>query len=69
LFDGGDHVLKANAAQVDSLITRFILRCAGVEVTDGVRAKAEAQLLPTAKEEKVELMKKGGDLGGSESVD
>ena len=69
LFDGDDHALTRNAQEAESMITQFILRCAGVEITDGLRQIVNAPVMAGSKEAKVELMKKGGDLKGSESVD
>ncbi|EMC91210.1 hypothetical protein BAUCODRAFT_127124 [Baudoinia panamericana UAMH 10762] len=69
LFDGDDHALTKNAVEAERLITEFIMRRAGVELSEEAVKKAGEQLLPASKEEKVELMKKGGDLKGPESVD
>jgi len=62
LFDGDDHALTRHAAESERLITGFIMRLANVDLTAGVMKVAEADLLPKGKSEKVDLMKKGGDL-------
>ncbi|KAK5124023.1 hypothetical protein LTR85_002220 [Meristemomyces frigidus] len=70
LFDGDDHALTRHAQEAETLITQFIMRCAGVDTNNSVTGKTvHAPLMAGSREEKIELMKKGGDLKGSESVD
>lgn len=66
LFDGDDHALTRNSLEAERLLGEFILRCAGlgaVRKDEGVLAEKLVD-----DEEKVELMRKGGDLR-NESVD
>jgi hypothetical protein len=66
MFDGDDHALTRNSLEAEQLIGGFILRCAGLDPqadADGLSEKL------VGNEEKVELMKKGGDLRGDESVE
>jgi pimeloyl-ACP methyl ester carboxylesterase len=66
LFDGDDHALTRNSLEAEQLIGGFILRCAGLDPqaeADGLSEKLVGD------EEKVELMKKGGDLRRNESAE
>ena len=66
LFEGDDHALTQNSLETEQLIGGFILRCAGVMVGDEAAEVLAEKLID--KEDKVELMKQGGDLRGSENV-
>lgn len=69
LFDGDDHALTKSAREAEMLITQFIMRCAGVEMDHNLTSRiVHASLMPDSKNEKIELMKKGGDLRSPESV-
>ncbi|KAK4546184.1 hypothetical protein LTR36_002321 [Oleoguttula mirabilis] len=70
LFNGDDHALTRHAQEAETLITQFIMRCAGVDMDSGLVSKTvHTPLMAGSREEKIELMKKGGDLKGNESVD
>lgn len=67
LFNGDDHALTRNSLEAEQLIGEFILRCVGLE-----RGKQDEGVLAeklVGDEEKVELMRKGGDLRRNESVE
>lgn len=66
LFDGDDHALTRHSLEAEQLIGGFILRCAGLEVKEEAKGVLAEKLV--ADEDKVELMKKGGDLRRNESV-
>lgn len=66
-FEGDDHALTGNSAEAERLIAEFILERAGVHVsTREMREVMDKTLV--GEEEKVELMKRGGDLRGEERV-
>ncbi|KAL9103374.1 MAG: hypothetical protein Q9163_001586 [Psora crenata] len=67
LFKGDDHALTRNSLQAEELLCEFIIRCAGQHVDDDEKAIIKDGLVPAG--DKVDLMHKGGDLRGSESVD
>jgi hypothetical protein len=66
LFDRDDHALTRNSLEAEQLIGGFILRCAGLDPQKDAEGLAEKLV---GDEEKVELMKKGGDLRRNESVE
>ncbi|EDU48979.1 Hydrolase of the alpha beta superfamily [Pyrenophora tritici-repentis] len=66
LFDGDDHALTRNALEAEQLIGGFILRCAGLDPHANAHGLSERLV---GDEERVELMRKGGDLRRNESVD
>jgi len=67
LFSGDDHGLTQNAEEAEEVLCRFILRCSGVR-DDALAATIESHLMAESKEEKLDLMRKGGDLRGEERV-
>ena len=67
LFDNDDHALTRNSLKAEELLCNFIIRCAKTTVSDDEKAILRERLVST--EDKVKLMKKGGDLRGEESVD
>ncbi|KAF3048082.1 hypothetical protein E8E12_010126 [Didymella heteroderae] len=67
LFPGDDHALTRNSLEAEQLIGRFILKCAGIEPERGDEDALAEKLVRDG--EKVELMKKGGDLRRNESVE
>jgi len=70
LFEGDDHALTKSSAEAESLLCEFVLRCADVRTDgDGVKGVVQAPLTVRSREEKVELMRKGGDLRGAENVE
>jgi len=66
LFDGDDHALTRNALEAEQLIGGFILRCAGLDAYANAHGLSETLV---GDEERVELMRKGGDLRRNESVE
>ncbi|KAK5938375.1 hypothetical protein PMZ80_009345 [Knufia obscura] len=68
MFEGDDHALSRNAKGVEEMMAGFIVECAGKRVGDGDESVVGADVL-RGQEERVETMKKGGDLRGKESVE
>jgi pimeloyl-ACP methyl ester carboxylesterase len=67
LFDGDDHALTRNSAEAERRIGEFIMRCAGVDEQGRDYEVLKEKLISDG--EKVELMRKGGDLRREESTD
>ncbi|TKX25493.1 hypothetical protein C1H76_2143 [Elsinoe australis] len=68
LFDGDDHALTKSSLEAENLLSRFIMRCAGVEIgEDELRTVVQKSLVDD--KEKIEKMKQGGDLRGKENVE
>lgn len=66
LFDNDDHALTRNSLKAEELLCDFIMRCAGKVVDQDDRAVLKEDLV--ASKDKIDLMQKGGDLRGKESV-
>jgi hypothetical protein len=66
LFDRDDHALTRYSLEAEQLIGGFILRCAGLDSRADVDGLSEKLV---GDDEKVVLMKKGGDLRRNESVE
>jgi hypothetical protein len=67
LFDGDDHALTQSSGKAEAMLCAFVMRCAGVEVSE----EEDEVVLGTclvAKEERVRLMEEAGDLGEGESL-
>lgn len=67
LFPGDDHALTRNSLEAEQLIGGFILKCAGIKAESSDVGVLTEKLVDDG--EKVELMKKGGDLRRNESVE
>ncbi|OCL10216.1 alpha/beta-hydrolase [Glonium stellatum] len=67
LFEGDDHALSKNSEEAEKMLCEFVLKCAAVGVVAEDRGILEEKLL--TEEEKIDLMKKGGDLRGEESIE
>lgn len=67
LFPGDDHALTRNSLEAEQLIGGFILKCAGIKPEKGDEGALAEKLVQDG--EKVELMKRGGDLRRNESVE
>lgn len=67
LFDGDDHALTKNSREAEERLCDFIMKCAGVEIGREERKVVQSQLVDDG--DRVELMKKGGDLKGDECVE
>jgi len=73
LFDGDDHALTGNSVEAERCIAEFVLERAGVDLDGGDLEEGEKrgvlakQLV--GEQEKVQLMREGGDLRGGERVE
>lgn len=67
LFDGDDHALTENSTKAEAMLCAFVMRCAGVEVSEDEDSVVLRTCL-VAKEERVKLMEEAGDLGEGESL-
>jgi pimeloyl-ACP methyl ester carboxylesterase len=67
LFDGDDHALTQNSAKAEAMLCAFVMRCAGVEVSDDEDSVVLRTSL-VAREERARLMEEAGDLGEGESL-
>ena len=67
LFDGDDHALTKSAKKVDEMLAEFIVDVAGGSV-DSAREVLDSEILG-GKDERIDMMKKGGDLRGPEQVE
>lgn len=66
LFEGDDHALSRNALKAEEMLCRFVMKCAGTTLGDGEETVLKKELVGGA--DRIDLMKKGGDLNGAESV-
>lgn len=66
-FEGDDHALTRNSAEAESMLCEFIADIAGLRIGDTEREMVNKSLVDDG--EKVEMMKKGGDLKGAESIE
>lgn len=64
LFEGDDHALTQNAAEVEDLLCEFIISCAGLELTDTDKKVLASHIMPDGA--RLDMMKDGGDLAGGE---
>jgi len=67
LFDGDDHALTRSALRAEEMLTDFIMECAGTKLAKDEREKVIQKEL-VGPEKRFDLMKKGGDLRGKESI-
>ena len=67
LFEGDDHALTKNSREAEERLCDFIMKCAGVEIEGEEREVVQSELVDDG--DRVEFMKKGGDLKGDESVE
>lgn len=67
LFDGDDHALTRNAREAETRLCEFVMKCAGVELSGAEQDVVREELI--GHEDRVELMKEGGDLKGGEKVE
>lgn len=67
LFERDDHALTRNAREVEERLCDFVMRCVGVEIREEERKVVWSELVDAG--DRVELMKKGGDLKGDESIE
>ncbi|KAL8766197.1 MAG: hypothetical protein Q9209_006962 [Squamulea sp. 1 TL-2023] len=82
LFEGDDHALTRNAKEAEEMLCRFVMRCAEVEIVSGEGQVLKEEVVKVVREEavrmreeavhgneRVELMKRAGDLGGDERIE
>ena len=67
LFDGDDHALTRNAKEAEIRLCDFVMKCAGVDIGSVEQDMVREELI--GDEDRVALMKKGGDLKGGEKVE
>ena len=67
LFESDDHALTKNAKEAEGRLCDFVMRCAGVSIEGEERRIVQSELVDDG--DRVELMKKGGDLKGDESIE
>jgi len=67
VFDGDDHALTKNSAKAEAMLCAFVMRCAGVEISESEDSVVLRTTL-VAEEERVKLMEEAGDLGEGESL-
>lgn len=67
LFQGDDHALTRCSGEAEELLCEFIVRLAGVDVADGEREVMREVLV--GGQQKVDLMREGGDLRGDEQIE
>lgn len=68
MFQGDDHALTGSAREVDELVCGFVVRCAGVGVESGEEGLLRETLVGNGRE-RVEVMRRGGDLRGAENAE
>lgn len=66
-FEGDNHALSGNAGKAEELLVDFIVKCAGERMSDGERKMVGEEMVNDGERE--EVMKRGGDLRGGESID
>lgn len=67
LFDGDDHALTGNAKTAEAMLLDFIAGCANLWVDDAEKESVAGKDL-VRDNERIMLMKRGGDLRGAESI-
>ncbi|KAL9068084.1 MAG: hypothetical protein Q9161_006437 [Pseudevernia consocians] len=67
LFEGDDHALTRNAREAETKLCEFVMKCAGVEIGGAEQDMLREELIGV--EDRVALMKEGGDLKGGEKVE
>ena len=67
LFEGDDHALTTNAGEAGTRLCGFVMKCAGVEMGGAEQDLLREELI--GGEDRVALMKEGGDLKGGENVE
>ncbi|KAF2277721.1 alpha/beta-hydrolase [Westerdykella ornata] len=67
LFEGDDHALTRNAGEAEKMLGEFVMRCAGVREERADEEVLGERLVEDG--ERVELMRRGGDLRRGESVE
>jgi len=66
-FEGDNHALTTSSVLAEELLIGFVVKCAGIGMSKSEKEMAAKEMI--ASEEKVTIMKQGGDLRGDESVD
>jgi len=70
MFEGDDHALSRNATEVERLMAEFVVRCAGARIgrENGDESVVSADVV-VGRDERADVMRKGGDLRGPESIE
>jgi dienelactone hydrolase len=68
LFDGDDHSLTRHGAEAEEILCDFIAEVGGVKITETDQEDVVRKKLVN-NEERVEMMKRGGDLRGAENTE
>ena len=66
-FDGDDHALTRNSVEAEKMLCEFIADVAGLNMSNDEREIVSKSLV--GKDDKIEKMKKGGDLRGPENIE
>lgn len=66
-FEGDDHALTGNSVEAERMLCQFIADVAGLNMGDAERDMVNKDLVDQG--DKIEIMKKGGDLKGAESIE
>jgi len=66
-FEGDNHALTTSSVLAEELLIGFVVKCAGIGMSKSEKEMAAKEII--ASEEKVTIMKQGGDLRGDESAD
>ena len=66
-FDGDDHASTRNAKEAEIRLCNFVMKCTGVEIGSVEQDMVREELIRD--EDRVGLMKEGGDLKGGEKVE
>ncbi|ETS73675.1 hypothetical protein PFICI_14621 [Pestalotiopsis fici W106-1] len=67
LFENDDHALSHNASTAEGMLLKFVVGCAGLDISNAELNRITSQVL-IEEGERTELMKKGGDLRPPESL-
>lgn len=65
-FEGDDHALTRNSNEAERMLCEFIADVTGLKIGDAERELVNESLVVEG--DKIDLMKKGGDLKGAESI-
>ena len=66
-FEDDDHALTRNSKVAETMLCEFIAKCAGLELAEDERKVMKRTLVD--QHDKIEMMKQGGDLRGSERIE
>jgi len=66
-FEGDDHALTRNSTEAEKMLCEFIAGVAGPKISDTEKEVVSKSLIDDG--DRIEMMKKGGDLRGAESIE